>query len=188
MLSHTQLFPIPRPIGHQAPLSIELSRQEYWSELLFHSPGDLPDPGFEPWSPALGSRFFTIWATREASIIHMSTYNFCSKTSLFHNLSHLLIYHFKSVTEHITKESNNVKTDSLHHHHPPYLRHNPLTSPNLYFSPVAQAPVWWQHCHEHLPPFPMCICFSRVTWSSGIAEPKSTLTLYLNKYIKLFSK
>ena len=29
------------------------SRQEYWSELLFPSPGDLPNPGFEPGSPAL---------------------------------------------------------------------------------------------------------------------------------------
>ena len=29
------------------------SRQEYWSELPFSSPGDLPNPGIEPWSPAL---------------------------------------------------------------------------------------------------------------------------------------
>ena len=86
LLSHAQLFAIPWPVSHQALLSIELSRQEYWSELLFPSPGDLPDPGFEPWSPTLASRFFTIWAIREASIIHMSTYNFCSKTNLFHNL------------------------------------------------------------------------------------------------------
>ena len=37
----------------QAPLSMEFSRQEYWNGLLFPSPGDLPDPGFEPGSPAL---------------------------------------------------------------------------------------------------------------------------------------
>ena len=37
----------------QIPLSLEISRQEYWSELPFPSPGDLPDPGIEPWSPAL---------------------------------------------------------------------------------------------------------------------------------------
>ena len=35
------------------PLSMELSREEYWSALLFSSPGDLPDPGIEPASPAL---------------------------------------------------------------------------------------------------------------------------------------
>ena len=33
--------------------SMEFSRQEYWSELLFPSPGDLPDPGIEPRSPTL---------------------------------------------------------------------------------------------------------------------------------------
>ena len=37
----------------QAPLSMEFSRQEYWSGLLFPSPGDLFDPGIEPASPAL---------------------------------------------------------------------------------------------------------------------------------------
>ena len=38
---------------HQAPPSMEFSRQEYWSGLPFPSPGDLPDPGMEPRSPAL---------------------------------------------------------------------------------------------------------------------------------------
>ena len=48
--------------AHQAPLSMEFSRQEYWSGLPFLSPGDLPDPGIEhvsPVSPALVGRFFT---------------------------------------------------------------------------------------------------------------------------------
>ena len=40
-------------VAHQAPLSMEVSRQEYWSGLPFSSPGDLPDPGIEPGSPAL---------------------------------------------------------------------------------------------------------------------------------------
>ena len=39
--------------------SMELSRQEYWSGLLFPSPGDLPDPGIKPTSPALAGGFFT---------------------------------------------------------------------------------------------------------------------------------
>ena len=38
---------------HQASLSLGFSRQEYWSGLPFPSPGDLPDPGIEPMSPAL---------------------------------------------------------------------------------------------------------------------------------------
>ena len=40
-------------VAHQAPLSIEFSRQEYWSGLPFPSSGDLPDPGIEARSPAL---------------------------------------------------------------------------------------------------------------------------------------
>ena len=40
-------------VARQAPLSMGFSRQEYWSGLTFPSPGDLPDPGLEPGSPAL---------------------------------------------------------------------------------------------------------------------------------------
>ena len=40
-------------VAHQAPLSVEFSRQEYWSGLPCPSPGDLPDPGIKPGSPAL---------------------------------------------------------------------------------------------------------------------------------------
>ena len=43
----------PWAVGHQAPLSMELSWEEYWSGLPFPSPGDLPYPGIEPESPAL---------------------------------------------------------------------------------------------------------------------------------------
>ena len=43
----------PTLCDHQAPLSMDFSRQEYWSGLLFPPPGDLPDPGIEPRSPAL---------------------------------------------------------------------------------------------------------------------------------------
>ena len=65
-LSHVQLFAIPWTIACQAPPSMGFSWQEYWSELPFTSPGDLPwselpflspgdlpDPGIEPRSPAL---------------------------------------------------------------------------------------------------------------------------------------
>ena len=46
-------------LARQAPLSMEFSRQEDWSGLPFPSPGDLPDPGIEPMSPALAGEFFT---------------------------------------------------------------------------------------------------------------------------------
>ena len=44
---------IPWTIAHQAPLSMGFSRWEYWSDLPFPSPGDLPDPGIKPTSLAL---------------------------------------------------------------------------------------------------------------------------------------
>ena len=43
----------PWTVAHQAPLSMGFSRQGYWSGLKFPSPGDLPNPGIEPRSPAL---------------------------------------------------------------------------------------------------------------------------------------
>ena len=43
----------PWTIAYQAPLSMEFSRQEYWSGLPFSSPGDLHNPGIKPGSPAL---------------------------------------------------------------------------------------------------------------------------------------
>ena len=49
----------PIDCGPQASLSMEFSKQEYWSGLPFHSPGDLPDPRTEPMSPALASGFFS---------------------------------------------------------------------------------------------------------------------------------
>ena len=52
-LSHVQLFATPWTVAYQAPRSMGFSRQEYWSGLPFPSPGDLPNPGIEPGSPAL---------------------------------------------------------------------------------------------------------------------------------------
>ena len=52
-LSHVQLFATPWTVAYQAPLSMGFSRQEYWSGLSSPSPGDLPNPGIEPKSPAL---------------------------------------------------------------------------------------------------------------------------------------
>ena len=43
----------PWTVASQVPLSMDFSRQEYWNRLPFPSPGDLPDPGIKPVSPAL---------------------------------------------------------------------------------------------------------------------------------------
>ena len=58
-LSRVRLFATPWTVACQAPLSMEFSRQEYWSGLPFPSPGDLPDLGIEPMSPALQADDFT---------------------------------------------------------------------------------------------------------------------------------
>ena len=57
-----QLFVTPWTVACQDPLSMKISRQEYWSGLSFSSPGDHPDTGIEPRSlvsSALAGRFFT---------------------------------------------------------------------------------------------------------------------------------
>ena len=53
LLSCVRLFVTLWAVACQAPLSMELSRQEYWSGLPFPSPKDLPNPGIKPRSPAL---------------------------------------------------------------------------------------------------------------------------------------
>ena len=61
-LSRVQLFATPWTVAHQALLSVEFSRQKYWSGLPSPSPRDLPDPGVKPTtpvSPALAGRFLT---------------------------------------------------------------------------------------------------------------------------------
>ena len=52
-LSCVRLFATPWTVAYQASLSMGFSRKEYWSGLPFPSPGDLPDPGVKPGSPAL---------------------------------------------------------------------------------------------------------------------------------------
>ena len=72
LLSHVPLFVTPLTVACQTSLSMEFSRQEYWSGLPFPTQGDLPDPGIEHASlvsPALAGGFFTTSATWEALII-----------------------------------------------------------------------------------------------------------------------
>ena len=52
-------FATPWTVAYQASLSMGFSRQEYWSGLPFPSPGDLPNPGIKPGSPALGADALT---------------------------------------------------------------------------------------------------------------------------------
>ena len=58
-LSRVRLFATLRTVAHQAPRSMGFSRQEYWSGLPFPPPGDLPNPGIEPRSPAFQAEALT---------------------------------------------------------------------------------------------------------------------------------
>ena len=51
--NRVRLFATPWTVAYQASPSVGFSRQGYWSGLPFPSPGDLPDPGIKPRSPAL---------------------------------------------------------------------------------------------------------------------------------------
>ena len=62
LLSHVQFFVTPWTVACQVALSMEFSRQEYWSRLPFPPPEDLPDPRIKPMSlvsPALADGFFS---------------------------------------------------------------------------------------------------------------------------------
>ena len=75
LLSRVQLFATLCTIACQSPLSMEFSRQEYWSELPFPPPGDLPDPRMESaslMSPALVCRFFTHESHEQRSLVGYS--------------------------------------------------------------------------------------------------------------------
>ena len=72
LLSHVWLFLAPWTVALQVPLSIEFSRQEYWSGVPFPTPGDLSNPRIKPVSlesPALAGGFFTTSATWEAPLV-----------------------------------------------------------------------------------------------------------------------
>ena len=73
VLSHSVVSDSAGPwtVARQTPLSMEFSRQEYWSGLPNSPPGNLPDPGIKPESLGMAGGFFTTRATREA---HDSVY------------------------------------------------------------------------------------------------------------------
>ena len=73
-LSRVWLFATPWTVACQAPLFMGFSRQEYWSELIFPSPGDLPDPGVKSGFPALQSGLYPLSHQRNPKSTCYSTY------------------------------------------------------------------------------------------------------------------
>ena len=73
VLSRVRLYVTPWTIAHQVPLSMEFSRQEYWSGFPSPTPGDLSDSGIKPTSlesSALPSGFFTTAPTGKPLYVH----------------------------------------------------------------------------------------------------------------------
>ena len=67
LLSRALLFVTLWTIARQAPLSMEFSRQEFWSGLAFPPPGDPPDPGIRTQVSCVTGRFLTIWVSDKAT-------------------------------------------------------------------------------------------------------------------------
>ena len=68
-LSRVWFFVAPRTVAPQAPLSMEVFKQEFWSRVPFPTPGDCPNPGIDPEylaSPVLAGGFLTTSATWES--------------------------------------------------------------------------------------------------------------------------
>ena len=91
-LSHVRLLVTPSTVATQAPLSMEFSRQEYWSGLLFLLPGDLPDPGIELVPPALSGSFFTTEPPGKPNQVDTGIMSW----------SHEPMYHFSSSSSHLS--------------------------------------------------------------------------------------
>ena len=142
--------------AHQVPLSVEFSRQEYWSGLPFPSPGDILNPGIEPASPALARRFFITSATWEAVIYfskslpqsykeHLVGYGNLLQGLVLIQGSNLHLLHCRQILYPLTYlgSPNSVMSDFLL----PYeLQHARLLCPSL--SPIScsnSCPLnhWW---------------------------------------------
>ena len=81
----------PWTVAYQAPLSMEFSRQEYWSRQPFPSPWDLPNPGTKPMSPALQAN--SLLLSHQGIVITLCNYLF-SQLFLFSIFAVSLIFHF----------------------------------------------------------------------------------------------
>ena len=88
-----RLFVTLWTVAHRAPLSLEFSRQEYWSGLPCPPPGTLPHPGIEPvsyTSPSLAGRFFTTSITREAPLAVQCSINYMRFSTLLYKIDLVL--------------------------------------------------------------------------------------------------
>ena len=86
VLSCVQLSATPWTVARQVPLSMEFSRQEYWSGLPFPIPRNLSIPGIKPMSLAVAGGFFIINATWEAPGCQLYNVSFTIQQKTVNNL------------------------------------------------------------------------------------------------------
>ena len=79
--SRVQLSATPQTVAHQAPLSMGVSRWEYWSGLPWSPPRDLPNPGTEPRSPILYADSLPAKPQGSSRILEWVAYPFSSESS-----------------------------------------------------------------------------------------------------------
>ena len=112
MLSHVWLFVTPWTVACQALLSVECSRQEYWSGLPYPTPGNLPNSGIQPRSlasPALAGGFFT--SKGKELVLKIP--------SVFEDLSNTSRASFSSVQFSCSVMSDSLRPHELQHARPP---------------------------------------------------------------------
>ena len=98
-LSHVWLLANLWTVAHQAPLSMEFSRQESWTGLPFPAPGDLPPPGIKPTNPMPPALLADslLLSYREAQYVHYTSIKMEETNNLFFFTSLSLIYLFQNV-------------------------------------------------------------------------------------------
>ena len=121
-LTHVWLFAAPWTVAREAPLTMEFSRQEYWSGLSSPPPEDPPDPGIQPVSPALAGRFFTTSADWEApfnSYGHETGKGCCLLGGLMvrfggrHRFYYILSYSLKNIIEIIVESQAVARSNAI---------------------------------------------------------------------------
>ena len=99
-LSHIQLLATLRTVACQAPLSMGFSRQGYGSGEPFHSPGDLPNPGTEPGSPALQADSYHLSCQGSPSTLWLHDINLTTQDSL-------MLHHHKDSISYMNESMSN---------------------------------------------------------------------------------
>ena len=92
LLSHVWLFATPWTVTHQAPLSMEFSRQEYWCGLPFSSPGESSLSRDQTQVSCTADRLFSVWAPRVGDAEDLS--KFMAETHTLNGLRGLASWHW----------------------------------------------------------------------------------------------